>query len=100
MNTAMHRLVVYILASDRHGTLYVGVTNDIQRRLQQHREGMNAGFTKKYRVHRLIYFEIHESPSDPIRREKHIKKWRRDWKANLIERDNPNWDDLALSLTF
>jgi len=100
MNTAMRHLFVYILASGRHGTLYVGVTNDLQRRLQEHRGGKNAGFTSKYHVHRLVYFEIHESPSDAIMREKHIKNWRRDWKANLIERDNPDWHDLPAPMAY
>jgi putative endonuclease len=100
MNTALRPMFVYILASDRHGTLYVGVTNDLQRRLQQHREGVNAGFTKKYRVHRLVHYEIRESPADAIMREKQIKNWHRDWKINLIEQDNPDWNELTAPMAF
>jgi putative endonuclease len=93
-------MFVYILATKRHGTLYIGVTNDLQRRLQEHRDGRNAGFTKRYRVHRLVYFEIHGSPSDAIMRETHIKGWRRDWKLNLIERDNPDWNELQAPMAY
>src|SRR5690349_2373335 len=100
MNTAVRPMFVYVLASDRHGTLYVGVTNDLQRRLQQHREGMNAAFTKKYRVHRLVHYEIHASPSEAILREKQIKNWHRDWKVNLIEQDNPDWNELTPPMAF
>lgn len=100
MNTFIRPMFVYILASDRHGTLYVGVTNDLQRRLEEHREGKNAGFTKKYRVHRLVYFEIHEVPAEAIMREKQIKEWHRDWKVNLIERDNPDWSELPAPMAF
>ena len=85
---------VYILASRRHGTLYVGVTNDLVRRVWEHREGIVEGFTKRYGVKRLVYFELFEEPGDAIVREKAIKKWRREWKINIIERENPDWTDL------
>jgi putative endonuclease len=85
---------VYILASKRNGTLYVGVTNDVIRRVWEHRMGAVDGFTQRYHVHRLVYAESHDSMPDAILREKQIKKWRRTWKLELIERDNPEWRDL------
>ena len=92
--------VVYILASRRNGTLYVGVTSDLPRRLSQHREGELGGFTKRYRVHMLVYYEIHDSMASAITREKQIKEWKRAWKVELIERDNPQWLDLAADWTI
>jgi putative endonuclease len=89
-----HGGYVYILSSRRHGTLYIGVTNDLIRRVWEHREGIVPGFTKTYRVHRLVYYEAFGSVVDAIEREKHLKKWRRDWKIRLIEETNPTWDDL------
>src|SRR5262245_19780781 len=86
---------VYILASDRNGTLYIGVTNDIVRRIHQHREGLVPGFTKQYGVTKLVHVEPFESISYAIQREKNLKKWPRKWKLDLIERDNPQWRDLA-----
>ena len=77
---------VYILASKRNGTLYVGVTSDLRRRVWEHRNDLADGFTKKYGVHRLVYFEPHEDMDGAIRREKQIKKWKRAWKLTLIER--------------
>ena len=85
---------VYILASAPQGTLYVGVTNDLVRRVSEHRAGTVEGFTKKYAVHRLVYYEAGNDIEGAIAREKVLKKWKRDWKRELIERDNPNWDDL------
>jgi len=89
---------VYILASRKHGTLYVGVTNDVARRVQEHRDGKASAFTKKYRVHRLVYAETHDDVDDAIRREKAIKEWQRAWKVQLVERSNPDWNDLTESL--
>ena len=86
---------VYMLASGRHGTLYIGVTNDLSARLQLHRSGMGSEFVKKYSVHRLVYVEPHEQAEDAIRREKQLKKWNRDWKIRLIEEDNLEWRDLS-----
>ena len=86
--------VYIILASGRHGTLYVGVTNDIARRIYEHREGLADGFTKRYDVKILVYVETHETALDAIAREKKIKRWRRAWKIDLFERDNPAWSDL------
>jgi putative endonuclease len=85
---------VYILASRIGGTLYIGVTNDLVRRMHQHRMDYVDGFTKKYSVHRLVYFEQHSDIEAAIRREKRLKKWNRAWKVRLIEELNPNWDDL------
>ena len=85
---------VYILASAPRGTLYVGVTNDLIRRVYEHREGFVAGFTRKYGVKMLVYFEEHGSIIAAIQREKNIKHWSREWKVQLILRDNPQWRDL------
>jgi len=88
------RPCVYILASRRNGTLYVGVTSDVARRVFEHRSDAVASFTRKYGVHRLVYVEFHASMADAILREKRIKRWRRAWKLALIERDNSQWRDL------
>ena len=85
---------VYILASKRNGTLYTGVTSNLVRRIWLHRTDAIAGFTNKYRVHRLVYFELHDAIHDAIVREKRIKKWNRSWKLRLIEEANPEWVDL------
>ena len=90
----MKRPCVYILASRRNGTLYVGVTADIVSRVWDHRSGAVDGFTKTYGVHLLVYVEFHEAMAEAILREKQIKKWRRAWKIELIERGNPQWRDL------
>ncbi len=90
---------VYILASERNGTLYVGVTSDLVRRVWEHREGAVPGFTSKYGVKSLVWFEPHDDIESAIRREKAIKKWRRAWKLSLIEETNPNWRDLYETLT-
>ncbi|WP_227010794.1 GIY-YIG nuclease family protein [Pelagibius marinus] len=85
---------VYILASAPNGTLYIGVTNDLVRRVYEHREALADGFTKRHGVKTLVYYEIHDSPEQAIRREKALKRWNRDWKIALIEHDNPQWIDL------
>lgn len=89
---------VYILASGRNGTLYVGVTNDLGRRLGEHKEKLVAGFTRRYSVDILVWYEIHNDINAAIEREKQIKGWNRDWKVRLIEKTNPVWNDLAKSL--
>jgi putative endonuclease len=89
---------VYILASQKNGTLYVGVTTDLQKRVWQHKNEQVEGFTKKYGVKNLVYFEIYEEYWDAANREKRIKKWNRAWKINLIVKDNPEWDDLYEAL--
>jgi putative endonuclease len=85
---------VYILASRKHGTLYIGVTNDLVRRVYEHKSKIVRGFTKQYDVTKLVWFEIYDDPTNAIAREKELKKWRREWKINLIERSNPGWVDL------
>ena len=85
---------VYIMASRKHGTLYIGVTSDLHMRVAQHREGIYDGFTKRYGVKRLVWFEPHDGIEAAIHREKRLKKYKREWKINLIEADNPDWDDL------
>ena len=85
---------VYIMASKKNGTLYIGVTNDLVRRVYEHREGLVDGFTKRYGVKVLVYCETHDRVEQAIQREKTLKHWIRDWKIALIERDNPHWDDL------
>ena len=85
---------VYILANRVGGTLYIGVTNDLVRRVSEHREQLAEGFTKKHNVHRLIYFEQFDDIENAIRREKRLKSWNRAWKIRLIEESNPNWIDL------
>jgi putative endonuclease len=89
---------IYILASKRNGTLYVGVTSKLVQRVWQHRYNQLEGFTKKYGVHDLVYFEQHNEMLEALSREKQIKKWKRAWKINLIEQDNPEWKDLWDSL--
>ena len=84
----------YFLASKKRGTIYIGVTNHLINRVFQHRTGAVEGFTKKYKVHRLVRMEPYRSIVEAIKREKQVKKWRRAWKIALIEEDNPNWDDL------
>ena len=85
---------VYILASERNGTLYIGVTNDLSRRVYEHREGLVEGFTKRYGVKQLVYFETFPTAADAIHREKRLKKYPRVWKLNLIFEHNPEWRDL------
>jgi putative endonuclease len=85
---------VYILASRIGGTLYIGVTNDLVRRVYEHRTGAVPGFSKRHQVHRLVYFERFSDVEYAIQREKRLKKWNRSWKIRLIEEANPNWDDL------
>jgi putative endonuclease len=85
---------VYLLASRKQGTLYLGVTRDLVRRIYQHKEKLTPGFTSRYDVRRLVWFEVYDDPTNAIEREKEIKKWRRSWKIALIEKDNPEWKDL------
>ena len=90
---------VYLLASKPYGTLYVGVTSDLARRVWEHRVRAVRGFTARYGVDRLVWFEAHDSADVAMLREKQIKEWKRDWKINLIERDNPRWIDLYHSIS-
>jgi putative endonuclease len=88
------QFVVYILASDRNGTLYVGVTSKLAERVWQHKEGFVEGFSQKHGVDKLVWYELHESAESAINREKRIKKWNRAWKVRMIEETNPYWNDL------
>jgi putative endonuclease len=94
----MKQPAVYILASKRNGTLYIGVTSDLVQRVWQHKHDVVDGFTKEYGVHLLVYYELHDDMESAILREKRIKKWNRDWKLRLIEEKNPDWDDLYPSI--
>lgn len=84
----------YILASKKNGTLYIGVTSDLLKRVYEHKEGLADGFTKKYGVKTLVYYERYSTADDAITREKRMKEWKRQWKIELIEKDNPGWHDL------
>lgn len=96
----MKQPCVYILTSRKHGTLYIGVTSNLIKRIWEHRESVVKGFTKDYDVHKIIYFEQFERMEDAIAREKQLKKWNRDWKINLIEANNPEWVDLYPALAM
>ena len=95
----MKQYFVYILASKKNGTLYIGVTNNLLERVCQHKNNLVAGFTQKYAVHNLVYYEVYQRVQNAITREKRIKKWKRQWKIELIEKSNPNWQDLYDSLS-
>jgi putative endonuclease len=90
---------VYLTASKKHGTLYLGVTNNLIRRIYEHKSKVVPGFTAQYNVTRLVWYEIYDDAITAISREKELKKWRRDWKIRLIEEDNPDWSDLYTSIT-
>ncbi|HBS48252.1 TPA: hypothetical protein DEO28_04165 [Candidatus Dependentiae bacterium] len=91
----MKTFYVYITCSKKNGTLYIGMTNDLTRRMQEHKNKLIKGFTKKYSVNLLVYYETFESIIDAIKREKQLKKWKREWKMHFIEKINPNWKDLS-----
>ena len=91
-------IAVYMMTNKPYGTLYTGVTSDLYTRVPQHRDGVFGGFTSKWGLTRLVWYETHETMAAAIAREKQVKRYRRDWKTNLIERDNPRWDDLYRSL--
>ena len=90
---------VYILASKRNGTLYTGVTSDLVKRLWEHRNDMVDGFTSRYGIHRLVWYELHDSMESAITCEKRLKNWKRKWKLELIETSNPKWIDLFNTIT-
>lgn len=90
----MKNYYVYILAIKKNGTIYIGITNNLAKRIYQHKTNLVEGFTKKYQVHNLVYFEYFVNVSSAINREKQLKKWNRQWKINLIEKENPQWHDL------
>ena len=90
---------VYLLASQQNGTLYTGVTSDLVKRVWEHREEVVEGFTSKYGVKDLVWFEVHDNALSAITREKQLKKWNREWKINLIQQENPTWRDLYADIT-
>lgn len=94
----MKEYYVYILASKRNGTLYTGVTSDLIKRIWQHKSGETKGFTSEYKVDQLVYYEIHSDILKAIKREKNIQAWKRIWKLQLIEKNNPDWEDLYYSI--
>ncbi len=89
---------VYIISNHRNGTLYTGVTSDLKKRIYEHKEGLIEGFSKKYTLKTLVWFEVHDDISEAIIREKQIKKWERQWKLRMIEELNPQWNDLYETL--
>jgi putative endonuclease len=93
------RPAVYIMASARNGTLYIGVTSDLLKRVWEHKNNLVEGFTKRYNVHNLVWYELHENMNSAIEKEKRLKEWKRAWKLNLIEKSNPNWNDLYDTIT-
>ena len=94
----MNKYYVYILANKKNGILYIGVTNDLLKRVYEHKNNLVDGFTKKYKVHNLVYYEEAGNANSAITREKQMKKWNRQWKIELIEKDNSEWKDLYISL--
>ncbi len=89
-----NQFAVYIVTSDRNGTLYIGITSNLPKRIWEHKNKVAEGFTEKYDVNKLVYYELHENAESAIRREKNIKAWKRLWKIRLIEEHNPQWNDL------
>jgi len=94
----MKQYYLYILASKKNGTLYIGVTNDLLKRVYEHKNNLMGGFTEKYNVHNLVYYETFSNIYDAIAREKRMKKWERKWKIELIEKSNPQWRDLYFDM--
>ncbi len=95
----MKQFYVYILSNERNGTLYTGVTSDLLKRVYDHKNDLVDGFSKRYGIHNLVWYEMHETVESAISREKQIKKWQRKWKLELIDKSNPLWDDLYENLT-
>jgi len=91
---------VYILASRPHGAIYVGSARDLRQRVEQHRSGVVPGHTAKYKIYRLVHFELYTRPEDAIARERRIKRWRREWKDALIAETNPDWKDVSAEIPF
>jgi len=90
----MKNYYIYILASKRNGTLYIGITSNLPKRVWEHKNKIMKGFTERYDVTRLVYYECYDDPENAILREKRLKKWKRKWKLELIEKTNPEWNDL------
>jgi len=95
MHKLNHQYYLYILSNKFNGTLYIGVSNNLERRMFEHKNKLIEGFTKRYNLNRLLYFETFQYANDAIKREKNLKKWKRQWKIDLIETSNPNWRDLS-----
>jgi putative endonuclease len=95
MFKTIHQYYLYILSNRYNGTLYIGVTNDLERRMFEHKNKLIEGFTKQYGLDKLVYFETYQYVNDAIKREKNMKKWKRQWKITLIEKENPMWNDLS-----
>ena len=95
MYKTIHQYFVYILSNKKDGVLYIGVTNDLERRIFEHKNKLVKGFTSKHNLDKLIYFEKFQYLDDAIKREKNMKKWKREWKIKLIIENNPNWEDLS-----
>ena len=91
-------IAVYMMSNRKNGVIYIGVTSDLVKRAWQHREGMLGGFTKKYKCHRLVWYEVHDLMTEAIRREKRLKRYKREWKIELIEKENTDWRDLGPEL--
>lgn len=96
MKKTTHLYYIYIITNKKNGTLYIGVTNNLMRRVFEHKNELHDGFSKRYHLHNLVYFESFGNIQEALAREKRMKKWKRQWKINLIESNNKNWDDLAL----
>jgi len=95
MFKSIHQYYVYIITNKKDGVLYVGVTNNLERRMFEHKNKLKKGFSSKYNLLQLVYFEEYQFIEEAIKREKNIKKWKRDWKIKLIIEENPNWDNLS-----
>ncbi len=91
----VHQYYLYMITNKKDGVLYIGVTNNLERRMLEHKNKLIKGFSSKYNLNKLVYFEIYQFINDAIRREKLMKKWKRQWKINLIVEENPNWNDLS-----
>ncbi|WP_298552703.1 GIY-YIG nuclease family protein [uncultured Algibacter sp.] len=100
MHKNIHQYYLYILSNKKNGTLYIGVTNDLERRMFEHKNKLVEGFTEKYGLDKLIYFETYQYVNDAIKREKNMKKWKRQWKINLIDEENSSWEDLSADWTY
>ena len=90
-----HQYYVYIITNKKEGVLYIGVTNDLERRMFEHKHKLVKGFSEKYNLNKLIYLERYQYINDAIKREKNLKKWKREWKIKLIIEENPNWEDIS-----
>ena len=95
MFKTLHQYYVYLITNKKDGVLYIGVTNNLERRMFEHKNKLVEGFSKRYNLTRLVYFETYPQITNAILREKRLKKWKRNWKINLINKENPNWNDLA-----